>query len=175
MALSARITKGQETVLHIAVGARQTKFVEELVKLMDMRDLELQNKHDNTTLCFVAALGNTRIVEVIIEKNSNLPTMWGNKGLTAIHMAALLGHRDMVLFLYSVTKVEDLTKEDFIGLLVATISSDLCRSSQLDCRSELAIEQDSNGEIALHVLARKCSAFYSKNGLGVWHRFIYPC
>ncbi|GMP71380.1 hypothetical protein CsSME_00029816 [Camellia sinensis var. sinensis] len=56
-ALSARITKGQETVLHIAAGARQTKFVEELVKLMDMRDLELQNKHDSTTLCFAAASG----------------------------------------------------------------------------------------------------------------------
>ncbi|CAL5346558.1 unnamed protein product [Camellia sinensis] len=51
------ITKGQETVLHIAAGARQTKFVEELVKLMDMRDLELQNKHDSTTLCFAAASG----------------------------------------------------------------------------------------------------------------------
>ncbi|KAI8021972.1 hypothetical protein LOK49_LG03G01637 [Camellia lanceoleosa] len=105
--------------------ARQTMFVEELVKLMDIRDLELQNKHDNTVLCFVAASRNTRIAEVMMEKNSNLPTVRGNKGLTVIHMATLLGHRVMVLFLYSVTRVEDLTKEDFIGLLVATISSDL--------------------------------------------------
>ncbi|KAL7211050.1 hypothetical protein ACSBR2_014020 [Camellia fascicularis] len=175
-ALSARITKGQETVLHIAAGARQTKFVEELVKLMDMRDLELQNKHDNTALCFAAASGNTRIAEVMVKKNINLPAVRGSKGLTAVHMAALLGHRDMVLFLCSVTRVEDLTKEDFIGLLVATISSDLYDVALhiLDCRPELAIEQDSNGETALHVLARKRSAFFGKSGLGVWHRFIYP-
>ncbi|CAL5412717.1 unnamed protein product [Camellia sinensis] len=175
-ALSARITKGQETVLHIAAGARQTKFVEELVKLMDMKDLELQNKHDNTALCFAAASGNTRIAEVMVKKNVNLPAVRGSKGLTAVHMAALLGHRDMVLFLCSVTRDEDLTKEDFTGLLVATISSDLYDVALhiLDCRPELAIEQDSNGETALHVLARKRSAFSGKSGLGVWHRFIYP-
>ncbi|CAL5412716.1 unnamed protein product [Camellia sinensis] len=175
-ALSARITKGQETVLHIAAGARQTKFVEELVKLMDMKDLELQNKHDNTALCFAAASGNTRIAEVMVQKNINLPAVRGSKGLTAVHMAVLLGHRDMVLFLCSVTRDEDLTKEDFNGLLVATISSDLYDVALhiLDCRPELAIEQDSNGETALHVLARKRSAFSGKSGLGVWHRFIYP-
>ncbi|KAI8000789.1 Ankyrin repeat-containing protein NPR4 [Camellia lanceoleosa] len=175
-ALSARITKGQETVLHIAAGARQTKFVEELVKLMDMKDLELQNKHDNTALCFAAASGNKRIAEVMVKKNINLPAVRGSKGLTALHMAALLGHRDMVLFLCSVTRDEDLTKEDFIGLLVATISSDLYDVALhiLDCRPELAIEQDSNGETALHVLARKRAAFSGKSGLRVWHRFIHP-
>ncbi|CAL5346559.1 unnamed protein product [Camellia sinensis] len=175
-ALYARITKGQETVLHIAAGARQTKFVEELVKLMDMKDLKLQNKHDNTALCFAAASGNTRIAEVMVKKNINLPAVRGSKGLTAVHMAALLDHRDMVLFLCSMTRDEDLTKEDFIGLLVATISSDLYDVALhiLDCRPGLAIEQDSNGETALHVLARKSSAFSAKSGLGVWHRFIYP-
>ncbi|CAL5410521.1 unnamed protein product [Camellia sinensis] len=165
-----------KTVLHIAAGARQTKFVEELVKLMDMKDLKLQNKHDNTALCFAAASGNTRIAEVMVKKNINLPAVRGSKGLTAVHMAALLDHRDMVLFLCSMTRDEDLTKEDFIGLLVATISSDLYDVALhiLDCRPGLAIEQDSNGETALHVLARKSSAFSAKSGLGVWHRFIYP-
>ncbi|KAI7999788.1 Ankyrin repeat-containing protein ITN1 [Camellia lanceoleosa] len=65
------------------------------------------------------------MAEVIVKKNINLPAVRGSKGLTTVHMAALLGHRDMVLFLCSVTRVEDLTKEDFIGLLVATIGSDL--------------------------------------------------
>ncbi|KAF5944639.1 hypothetical protein HYC85_018716 [Camellia sinensis] len=167
-ALSARITKGQETVLHIAAGARQTKFVEELVKLMDMRDLELQNKHDSIAPCFAAASGNTRIAEVMVKKNINLPAVRGSKGLTTVHMAALLGHRDMVLFLCSVTRVEDLTKQDFIGLLVAAISSDLYDVAHhiLDYRPELAIEQDSNREIALHVLARKRSAFSGQKWAG---------
>ena len=55
-ALSARITKGRDTVLHITVGAKQTKFVEELVYLMDARDLELKNNDNNTTLCFTYPL-----------------------------------------------------------------------------------------------------------------------
>lgn len=123
--LSARITKGRETALHIAAGAKQANFVEELVKLMNPRDLELKNKFDNTALCFAAASGNTRIAEAMVKKNGDLPSMRGSKGVTALHMAALLGHKDMVWFLYSVTKDEDLTKEDFIGLLIASISSDL--------------------------------------------------
>ncbi|CAL5346557.1 unnamed protein product [Camellia sinensis] len=112
----------------------------------------------------------------MVKKNINLPAVRGSEGLTTVHMAALLGHRDMVLFLCSVTRVEDLTKQDFIGLLVAAISSDLYDVALhiLDYRPELAIEQDSNGETALHVLARKRSAFSGKSGLGVWQRFIYP-
>ena len=56
VALLARITKGRDTVLHIKDGAKQTKFVEELVYLMDARDLELKNNDDNTTLCFTCPL-----------------------------------------------------------------------------------------------------------------------
>ena len=55
-ALSARITKGRDIVLHITAGAKQTKFVEELVYLMDARDLELKNNNDNTMLCFTYPL-----------------------------------------------------------------------------------------------------------------------
>ncbi|KAF7120375.1 hypothetical protein RHSIM_Rhsim13G0155000 [Rhododendron simsii] len=171
--LTARITKGRETALHIAAGAKQANFVEELVKLMNARDLELKNKFDNTALCFAAASGNTRIAEVMVKKNSDLPSMRGSKGVTALHMAALLGHKDMVWFLYSVTKDEDLTKEDFIGLLIASISSNLFDVALhiLDRQPQMAIERDSNGETALHVLARKTLAFSCKSGLGIGQGF----
>lgn len=171
--LSARITKGRETALHIAAGAKQTNFVEELVKLMDAKDLELKNKFDNTALCFAAASGNTRIAEVMVKKNRNLPSVRCSKGVTALHMAALLGHRDMVWFLYSVTRNEDLTKEDLTGLLIASINSDLFDVALhiLDHHHQMAIERDSNGETALHVLARKTSAFSCKSGLRIWLQF----
>ncbi|XP_057511620.1 protein ACCELERATED CELL DEATH 6-like [Actinidia eriantha] len=174
-ALSARITKGRDTVLHIAAGAKQTKFVEELVNLMDARDLELKNNDDNTALCFAAASGQTRIAEVMVAKNKILPSMRGSKGVTALHMAALLGHRDMVWYLISVTTDEDLTKEDYIGLLIATIGSDLFDVALhiIHRHPKLAIERHTNGETALHVLARKTSAFSGKNGLGIWKKFIY--
>lgn len=124
-AVSARITHNFETALHIAAGARHTMFVQELVKLMTPDDLALQNKVGNTALCFAAASGIKKIAEVMVNKNNKLPSIRGSKGATALCMAALLGHKDMVWYLYTVTKEEDLTDKDRIELLVASITADL--------------------------------------------------
>ena len=124
-AANVRITKGWETALHIAVGARHIGFVEEVVKLTSVADLELRDKYNNTALCVAAASGITRIAEVMVKKNKYLPRIRGNKGVTPLYIAALFGHRDMVWYLYKVTAAEDLTQEDYIGLLIATITTDL--------------------------------------------------
>ncbi|XP_022721710.1 ankyrin repeat-containing protein At5g02620-like isoform X3 [Durio zibethinus] len=175
-AANVRITKGWETALHIAVGARHIGFVEELVKLMSVADLERRNKYCNTALCIAAASGITRIAEVMVKKNKYLPGIRGNKGVTPLYIAALFGHRDMVWYLYKVTAAEDLTREDYIGLLIATITTDLFDVALclIQHQPELAILRDSNGETALHVLARKPSAFVSKHEMGAWEKFIYP-
>ncbi|KAA8545114.1 hypothetical protein F0562_019898 [Nyssa sinensis] len=120
------------------------------------------------------ASGITRIAEVMVKKNKNLPAVRGSQGVTPLHMAALLGHREMVWFLYSVTDDKALTNEDYTGLLIATISSDLYDVALeiLQRQPESAIQRDPNGETALHVLARKPSAFSGKSQLGVWQRGI---
>ncbi|KAA8535785.1 hypothetical protein F0562_030781 [Nyssa sinensis] len=171
-----KITKGCETALHIAAGARHTKFVEELVNKISANDLELKNKDGNTALCFAAASGITWIAEVMVNKNINLPRIRGSRGVTPLYMAALLGHRDMVWYLYSVTGDEYLKLEDFFALLVAAISSDLYDFALyiLGRHPHLAIRYDRNRETALHVLARKPSAFASGSRLGIWERGIYP-
>ncbi|XP_021294847.1 ankyrin repeat-containing protein At5g02620-like isoform X2 [Herrania umbratica] len=173
-AANVRITKGWETALHIAAGARHIAFVEELVKLMGVADLERRNKYNNTALCVAAASGITRIAEVMVKKNKCLPRIRGNKGVTPLYIAALFGHRDMVWYLYKVTAAEDLTQEDYIGLLIATITTDLFALCLIRHQPELATLRDSNGETALHVLARKPSAFASRSELGTWEKFIYP-
>ncbi|XP_059634110.1 ankyrin repeat-containing protein ITN1-like [Cornus florida] len=168
-ALTARITKGCETALHIAAGAKQTEFVAELVNLMETKDLALKNKSEKTALCFAAASGITRIAKMMVRKNNDLPKV------KALHTAASLGYRDMVQFLYSVTNTEDLGKEDYIRLLFATINSEMYDVA-LDILlplPELAIERDSNGETILHVLARKPSAFYGTSQLGIWQRCMH--
>ncbi|XP_059634061.1 uncharacterized protein LOC132276587 [Cornus florida] len=172
-AVTARITKGGETALHIAAGAKQTRFVEELVKLMATEDLELRNKYNKTALYFAAASGITRIAEIMVRKHSNLPAVGGN-GVTALHMAALLGNKDMVQFLYTVTDNEDLTEEDYIELFLAAINSEMYDVALeiLLPRPRLAIARDSNGETALHVLARKPSAFSGTSQLRIWQRRI---
>ncbi|XP_055803112.1 ankyrin repeat-containing protein ITN1-like [Solanum dulcamara] len=174
-ATSARITKGWDTALHIAAGANKVQFVEELVKLMNPLELSLQNKYENTALCFAAASGLTRIAKVMVMKNRFLPMVRGSKGVTPLHMAALLGHREMVWYLYSVTDHQYLSKEDYISLLIASINSNLFDVALyiLQQMPELGIERDQNEDTILHVLARKPLAFSDKTGFGTWQRLVY--
>ncbi|KAB2025801.1 hypothetical protein ES319_D06G173800v1 [Gossypium barbadense] len=175
-AANVRITNRLETALHIAVRAGHIGFVEEVVKLMSVSDLERRDKSSNTALFVAAASGITRIAEVMVKKNKLLPGLRGNKGVTPLCIAAQKGHRDMVWYLYNVTAAEYLNQEDYIGLLIATITTDLfdVALGLIQHNPELAILRDSNGETALHVLARKPTAFSSKNELGIWEMFIYP-
>ncbi|WVZ20522.1 hypothetical protein V8G54_007844 [Vigna mungo] len=174
---NARISKGMETALHISAGARHTKFVEELVKRMRIKDLEIQNKDKNTALCFAAASGVTKIAKLMVERNINLPGIRGSEGVTPLYVATLLGQRDMVWYLYSVTDHEILKTEDYFSLLIAAISTDLYDFALqiLECRPQLATCHGLNGETALHVLAKKPSSFRSGIQLDIWERCIYPC
>ncbi|KAL5840747.1 hypothetical protein ACOSQ4_013355 [Xanthoceras sorbifolium] len=174
-AVRVRITRNQETVLHIAAGARHTKFVQELVNWMTSEDLTIQNNVGNTALCFAAASGVKKIAEVMVNKNEKLPSIRGSKGATPLCMAALLGHKEMVWYLYSVTKEEDQNEKDHIELLVAVINAGLydVALDLIQRHPTLAVARDGNGETALHVLARKPSAFDSESQLGIWQRCIY--
>ncbi|KAG4990598.1 hypothetical protein JHK87_024055 [Glycine soja] len=173
---NAMISRGWETALHISAGARRTKFVEELVKRMRTTDLEIQNKDNNTALCFAAASGVTKIAKLMVDRNRNLPVIRGSEGVTPLYIATLLGQRDMVWYLYSVTNHEILKTEDYFSLLIAAISTDLYDFALhvLECQPQLATYHGLNGETALHVLAKKPSSFTSGIQLGIWERCIYP-
>lgn len=121
-AVRAKITKGSETALHIAAGAKRTTFVEELVKWMTSNDLELKNDVGNTALHFAAVSGIKKIAEVMVDKNPTLPQIRGIKDLTPLHMATLLGHREIVWYLYDKTILMD---RDHMGLLISAITADL--------------------------------------------------
>ncbi|XP_031247661.1 uncharacterized protein LOC116105371 [Pistacia vera] len=173
-AVCASITRNQETALHITAGARHTIFVQELVNIMKAEDLALPNKVGNTALCFAAISGIKKIAEVMVNKNRRLPSIRGSKGATPLCMAALLGHREMVWYLYSVTEEEYLKEEDRVELLVAVINADLydVALDLIKHHPELAVARDGRRETALHVLARKHSAFVSGSRLGIWQRCI---
>ena len=86
--IRSSITENGETALHVAASAKRTKqaaeFVQNLVNMMELGDLELQNKSCNTALCLAAAADNLEMVEIIVEKNKALliwipyleSTMW---------------------------------------------------------------------------------------------------
>ena len=126
--INVSITKNYETVLHIVSSTKHAHFVEELLKLLEPEDLDLQNKNRNTALCLAAAAGTVKIVKMMVKVEPNLLMIRGNNNMSPLLMAALFGHEEMVSYLYSETDNMtggDWTDMDRIMLLNACISAKL--------------------------------------------------
>ncbi|CAL8162033.1 unnamed protein product [Prunus armeniaca] len=168
--LTASITKGWETALHIASGARHVHFVKELVQIMDAEDLALQDNNKNTALSFAAAAGMVEIAEIMVQKNILLPTIRGGEGMTPIYMAALLGQSEMVEYLYPKT-YEIFDERDRNALFFTCVDTGLydLAMKMLGNYTALATVRNGENETALHVLARRPSEFASQSS-GLWSR-----
>ncbi|XP_031278610.1 ankyrin repeat-containing protein NPR4-like [Pistacia vera] len=172
--LCAGITKGHETVLHIAAGARQTGFVEELIKLIQSEDLALQDKKENTAFCCAAAAGATDIARIMLKKNPSLLTIRGGEKMMPVFLAALLAQGEMASFLYELSQAKHVFQwEDEIALFFTCLTNGLydLALKMLKGDPKLAMARDRNSETALHVLARKPSIFSDKNQ-GLFRRLI---
>ncbi|XP_065624781.1 uncharacterized protein LOC111993963 [Quercus suber] len=100
--IQRKITKAEETTLHVAAVANKEDFVRNLVSNgMSSDDLKVENIAGNTALSYAAATGNVNIAKVMVEKNKDLANL--GSGVKPIFMAASLGHSQMVQFLYSET------------------------------------------------------------------------
>ncbi|KAK0606640.1 hypothetical protein LWI29_001963 [Acer saccharum] len=115
---------GEETVLHVATGARQVAFVKEILKLMELDDLNLQDIKGNTAFCFAAATGSIEIAKLMLDKNPDLLTLRCAGNMVPIYMAALFGRMEMTKFLYDGTG-SHLTQEDEAQLFFKCIDTDL--------------------------------------------------
>ncbi|KAL9688983.1 hypothetical protein QQ045_033412 [Rhodiola kirilowii] len=175
----SRITREWETGLHIAAAARNLPFVQMLVGKMTPADIALPNKIGNTALCFAAASGVVDIAKAMVAKDDRLPLVRGNEGMTPLHMAALLGHRDMVLYLLPFTdKDNQLTPEDLMELFISLINTNLydLALNMLNDHPTLATARDKYQETALHVLARKPLSLKShEDRRRIWKRLINSC
>ncbi|XP_076945383.1 uncharacterized protein LOC143616442 [Bidens hawaiensis] len=98
------ITENKETLLHIAASAESTKavenFVKNLVNLMDMKDLELQNRSYDIALSLAAQAGNIETAKIMMEKNRHLIDISNDNRIMPLYMAALFAKPDMVRYLY---------------------------------------------------------------------------
>ncbi|KAJ0018537.1 hypothetical protein Pint_12215 [Pistacia integerrima] len=162
--LCASITKGKQTVLHIATAARQTNFVEALVKLIDPEDLKLPDENGNSAFCFAAAVGAIQISKIMLMENPRLLTIRGSENISPLHIAAVFAQRDMASFLYGETK-DMLTEKDRIAIFFIFINTGFCDLALelLKDHTELAVARDKNSETALHVLARMPSTIAGRN------------
>ncbi|XP_031255119.1 uncharacterized protein LOC116113114 [Pistacia vera] len=168
--LRAAITEGLETVLHVAAGAKQTRFVEEMMKyLVEQEDmstllsiLKLQNHKRNTAFCFAVMVGSMEIVQTMLDKDLSLLTIRGGQNMTPLYLASVFGQREIASFLYN--KIRDkganaleeiLTAEDKRAIFFVSIKTTLYDLAYklLDDQKELALAYNSDAT-PLHLLAR---------------------
>ncbi|XP_073048278.1 uncharacterized protein [Primulina eburnea] len=161
----SRITEGGETAFHIAALEGHAPFVANLLEKMgddqSSHILEIQNQKGNTALSFAAVAGHVPIASMMVEKNKKLPTMRGSGSVTPLYMAALLGHHDMVDYLFPLSNFETWDENEQIRLLTTSIASGLYDLAIriLQQNNMLAGLEDGDGETPLQVLARTPSAF----------------
>ncbi|WRX14424.1 protein of unknown function DUF3447 - like 10 [Theobroma cacao] len=173
-AVRQSITEGMETVLHVATVAKQIALVKKLVtEWMQPVDLKLENKDGNTALCFAAISGIVPLAIVMIKLETSLPKIRNKAGVTPLHLAALLGHREMVQYLYQCTD-DDLTDPERHGIFIICIRNGLydVAFNMQEKYPQLATTRGSFNETALHVLAQKPALFVDENPIGMWRRII---
>nr|XP_023903616.1 ankyrin repeat-containing protein ITN1-like [Quercus suber] len=128
--------------------------------------------------------GEVIIAEEMVEKKEKPTLIRREKRMkyTPLYIAALLGRREMVSFLFGVTPFKDLSRGERIELLVATISYDFYDIALKIMKKDelLATTKDINNKTALYELARKPFAIGSKSQLSVskrclnsWFKGIY--
>ncbi|KAG2725799.1 hypothetical protein I3760_01G083500 [Carya illinoinensis] len=178
--LAAPITKQEGTALHNAAGAKRTRFVKELVKLMTLEQLELRNNRNCTALFYAAQSEIVTIAEVMVKKNINLPLIPRNDiQCLPLYAAIKTGNRDMVSYLYSVTPIQVLASAHRVELLKATISTDLYDTALKILDTTLDDLRSGEKELLwepLEMLARKPSEIIgNKSQPSLWERCLNSC
>lgn len=123
--MTATLSKQGETALHVAAAAGRNDFMRNLLMLLPEEVLALRDYFGQTALFLAAASGNIYLVKLLIEKNRLLALDRGYVDeYLPIHAAAMSGHREVVLLLYSITG-DHLDNKDLIELLIILIKTDL--------------------------------------------------
>ncbi|KAK2986175.1 hypothetical protein RJ640_006210 [Escallonia rubra] len=104
-----------ETALMVAVrSGRRKHFMKKLLQLMLPADLVLANGQGFTALHFAAMVGDVEVAKLLVQKNPDLPDIANIQKSKPLFTAALLGQRNMFLYLITVTK-EDVEPKPFEG------------------------------------------------------------
>ncbi|KAB1224270.1 KN motif and ankyrin repeat domain-containing protein 2 [Morella rubra] len=110
-ALNAKVNDLGQTPLHIAVTKGHVHIVERLVELMSEDDLEIQDDSGMTAMSLASALGDTRMLECMHQKNKKLLTIRDPEGRIPFLVALQAGKIELANYLYRVTPKEDLIED----------------------------------------------------------------
>ncbi|KAI5578295.1 hypothetical protein BDE02_08G019300 [Populus trichocarpa] len=181
-AKKAKIKPYGRTALHVAACAGHLKVVEELVKMMSEEELEIQDNHGNTALSSAAIVGIRKMAECLVSKNKNLVTFVNEDGRIPLVEACIGSHKDMALYLYSVTPIEFLCRGNldygsrFLKNAIATQLLDIALDFLYRCphfatrTDELVLKSK-----GLSYLSDMPETFPSEARLALWQQWIYSC
>ncbi|MED6110609.1 hypothetical protein PIB30_044671 [Stylosanthes scabra] len=105
---TAKITRGGDSALHVAVTDGQEDVVSELVKLIAKEEskeeaLRIQNQRKNTALHLAASIGTSNMVRDISAADPSLVSVRNVDGETPIFLAAFHGRKEAFMILHLVS------------------------------------------------------------------------
>ncbi|KAL9690752.1 hypothetical protein QQ045_011160 [Rhodiola kirilowii] len=185
---TAKITYLSQTALHIAVGTNNSHdFVDKLVNRIADKDITKLRNFDSqsyNSLHFAAKLGNTKAAKALAEKDRDMTLIKTHKGITAVTLAAMSGHKETLAYLLEVTPNvvgEDGTSPysgidggDLIMYIIIAGFYDIALKFINDYPN-LAAQKDTYRFTGLARLAQQSSAFPSGRSWWFWQHFIYLC
>ncbi|KAG4121886.1 hypothetical protein ERO13_D11G232880v2 [Gossypium hirsutum] len=178
-ALREKITLKDDTALHVAVLAGRTDIVKVLVEMMGKEELEMKNDMGETAFSIATINESRKMVEDMVEKNSNLLTLKNRYGAIPVVVASLFSAKEMVRYLYQITpkeilnpETEDRSGATLLTSLIADGIFDLA-ISLVKTYPKLGVTEDINNNYAIKLLAHKPSAFMSSKSFVFWKRWIY--
>ena len=127
---NSKITRTNETVLHIAVTTDKVNFVKHVVRMMSDEDLAMEDDAGNTAFFLAALAGKVECAKVMMERKPDLAIIRGGNNELPLYMAALGGYSKMARCLYSATKSQ-LEYNDKMNIFVALICSNIYGESHL--------------------------------------------
>ncbi|XP_049382910.1 ankyrin repeat-containing protein NPR4-like [Solanum stenotomum] len=162
------------SLFFVALEARSIRFVREVMKLMEVGDLEQKDNNGNTAFYHAAYAGLVEIAKEMVEKNKNLPNIRSQDEELPITVAASIGHKDMVSYLFEVTNFDLLQQQERLNLLHSTIQSEMYEVALkiFNKDRKLAAKMLEDGNInVLQTLSQKSIAI-SNASSPVWRKFI---
>ncbi|XP_020552897.1 uncharacterized protein LOC105172057 [Sesamum indicum] len=204
IAHATKLTKSEETALHIAVSSyhpswpshasyiqQMIAFIEKNVGHVSLPDiLSMQNVNGDTPLHLAAAVGWVEICECIASKHRDLISIRNMKGETPLFIAAHHGKLQAFLCLHELynDKKDQQTAEaepdeslcrrrDGNTILHSAINGQYFKLAYqiISYYPKLVDFVNVEGESPLHVLARKPNVFKSSSHLGFYESIIYHC
>ncbi|KAK7363639.1 hypothetical protein VNO77_05789 [Canavalia gladiata] len=184
-ALEAKITKAEDTVLHIAVYMGQTNFLmtllENITQDVSLAILNIPNSKGNTPLHLAAELGNVDICNSIAQRDPKLILCRNFEGETPLFLAAMHGRKGAFFSLHAHLQNKDdyspCIKTNGDTVLHSTISNEYFGLALQIIRlyPNLADCVNKDGLSPLHILALKPNCFKSSTRMQFLDRTIYNC